>query len=104
MALRTLAILLFVVGFIVALLDFASDGFTLADPIWIAAVLVAAAGAVVGILLRKRGGDATVANVVWRVAPLTGTALGILYICVFHRRNLRAIPLGYRGTPPLRYP
>ena len=103
MVLRSLAIILFVVGFIVALFDFASDGFTFADPIWIAAVLVAAAGATVGVLLRKRGSDATVANVVWRVAPLAGVAVGIFYICVFFWPQPASAESSYFGITVLAY-
>ena len=80
--LRTLGIVLFVAGFVVALFDLASDAPGRLDLVWILALVVAVIGAILGVLLRKRGAEVRVSNVVWRVAPLTGIAIGILYIVI----------------------
>jgi hypothetical protein len=80
--LRTLGIVLFVVGFVVALFDLASDAPGRLDLVWIPALVVAVIGAILGVLLRKRGAEVRVSNVVWRVAPLSGIAIGVLYMVI----------------------
>jgi energy-coupling factor transporter transmembrane protein EcfT len=82
MLLRTLGIVVFVTGFVAALLDFAGHVPGQADSVWIWALAVAAIGAAVGVLLRKRRAELTVSNVVWRIAPLTGITVGMIYIVI----------------------